>query len=205
MRVRRFEDTARFAAHVTPLLLEREAENNLILGLTSAVAAGPRPTDALLCAAEDNNGRAVAAAVMKPGHPLVLTAAPDDAIVPLVRLLAAVGVRPPAVSGPDATATAVAGAWAAETGLAHRTKARLGLYRLTEALPPPRPAKGTFRAANSGDVDFASEWAEAFFEETGHVGEDDPRQVVEFRVREGRLFFWCDPGGRPACMAGWAG
>ena len=205
MRVRRFEDPVRFAAHVTPLLLEREAENNLMLGLTSAVAAGPRPTDALLYAAEDGEGRAVAAMVMAPGRPLVLTAAPDAAVAPLVQLLGADGVRPPAVSGPDATATAFAGAWAAETGLAHWTKARLGLYRLTEVLPPPRPAEGTFRAAEPRDVDFASEWAEAFFAETGHIGQDDPRQVVECRVREERLFFWCEAGGRPACMAGWAG
>jgi predicted GNAT family acetyltransferase len=98
-----------------------------------------------------------------------------------------------------------ADAWVAANGVRRRPGWSLGGFKLTEVTPPARPARGTFRAARENDSDGLVRWAEDFFVETRHVGKDDPRQVVEERIREGRLFVWCDPGDRPACMAGWAG
>lgn len=204
MRVTRFEDPRQFATHVTPLLMAREAEHNLILGLATSLAARPGQADPMLYAVERDD-EPVAAGVMTPGHPLVLSTAPDSAIAPLAARLAADGVKVPAASGPDETVAAFAVAWSAQTLAPYRTHSMLGLHHLTEVLSPPRPAEGAMRAAGPDDVGFATAWAERFFVETGHVGQDDPRRVVEERVREGRLSFWCDPADRPVCMVGWAG
>ena len=40
---------------------------------------------------------------------------------------------------------------------------------------------------------------------TLHLTPPDAHRVVAERIREGRLFFWCDPADRPVSMAGWAG
>ena len=207
MRVVPFHNPARFAEHVTPMLLRNEAENNLILGLVYQLAAGGQPAESLMGAVDEGDGQPLAAAVMTPTHPLVLTRAPEQAFGLLVRHLKDANPSPPAVRGPDEPASAFADAWCAATGARQRLEATLGAYLLTRGVPPAAPAPGRFRAARDDDVDGLVAWAEDFFVETHHVGVDDPREVVTTRIREGRLWVWCDGSGqgRPVCMAGSAG
>jgi predicted GNAT family acetyltransferase len=210
MRVITFDTPAAFADRVTPLLVRREAENNLILGRLSEFASGdaPAPGTLLLSIEEDGGGELpkgepVAAAVMVPPNPLVMTRASTGAIDALVRHLVEQCVRLPAVAAPDATARAFALAWSAATGASHRSEFALGLFQLTKLEPPPVPAPGHFRPAVEADVNALVPWADAFFAETRHTS--DARGEITQRVREGRLFLWCGPAGDPVCMAGCAG
>ena len=205
MHVTSFDNAGRFSDHVTPMLLRREAENNLVLGLVSQLVAGTQPAESLMCSIDDRNGQPVAAAVMTPTHPLVLTGAPAEAAPLLTVHLQNMRLAPPAASGPDETVAAFADCWCAATGVKQRLGSMLGGFVLTKVIPPSRPAPGHFREAMSDDVELLVTWANDFFVETDHVGIDDPREVVSTRIKEGRLFVWCDDGDRPVCMGGWAG
>jgi predicted GNAT family acetyltransferase len=144
---------------------------------------------------------------MTPTHPLVVTRAPGDVTRLLVAHLRDAELPPPAVTGPDETVAAFADAWCAATRATQRLGSMLGGFELTKVIPPPRRAAGHFREARDEDVERLVAWATNFFVETDHVGIDDPREVVTTRIREGRLFLWCDGSAddRPLCMGGWAG
>ena len=198
------------------MLVEREAENCFLLGRISELsAAADRPAvrrqrEPLTWAVEAASGSVVAAAMMSRrdessrAHPLVVTAAPADAVEALVHHLRQAGVEAPGVSAPDATATAFADAWCAATGQGRRLFHVLGLHRLTRVAPPSRATSGSFRAARDPDAAQLVAWADAFFREV-----DEPetpkfcQRVVAERIAEGRLFLWGDPD--PVAMAGWAG
>ena len=216
MHVHRFENLAAFAAHVTPMLLEREVENAWLLGrfdelaprdpTPGATAGEPSP---LMWAVHDPGGRAVAAAMMSPRadsarrHPVVVSRAPPDALAALVAHLLREQPDLPGVSAPDPTVDDFAAAWCAATGRARRVVYGLGLHRLTRVALPPSPG-GTFRAAREDDADWLVGWADAFFQDLGEPeGLDFCARVVAERIAQGRLFLWCDP--EPVSMAGWSG
>jgi predicted GNAT family acetyltransferase len=212
MRVLTFDTPAAFADRVTPFLVRREAENNLILGRLSEFAGGyaTLPPGTLLVsvdaggdADEARTAEPVAAAVMVPPNPLVMTRASAGAIAALVRRLSQDGTDLPGVVGPDTTAWAFATAWTTEMGVTRGSEIALGLFQLTQLVDPPAPAPGSFRPAVGADVEALVPWAEAFFAETHHTA--DALGEIADRVREGRLFLWCGPAGDPVCMAGCAG
>jgi predicted GNAT family acetyltransferase len=206
MRVVTFADHEAFAGHVTPLLMRREAENNFLLGRISEFRGGHAPPPGtLFFAVEGGDGEAVAAGLMAPPNPLVMTREDDEAIDALVKYLAATGVRPRAVSAPEATARGFARVWSDAIGARVHSEFGVGLFQLTELVPPPRPAPGRFRRAVEADFDAIVPWAAAFFREISHFTPRDAGSVVAERIREDRLFFWCDPSDRPVSMAGWAG
>jgi predicted GNAT family acetyltransferase len=208
MRILPFTDPATYAQRVTPLLMRREAENNFILGKISEFESGHAlPPDTLLLSLEDDSDgdQPVAAALMMPPNPLVVTRAPADAVEALVGHLAQAGVRPRAVSGPEPTSAAFTKAWSAATGIPHRSEFRMGLYQLTRLVPPARPVPGSFRAAGEADVDFLVPWAEAFFREIQHFTAPHAATRVPERLRRRQHYLWCDPPDRPVSLAGWAG
>jgi predicted GNAT family acetyltransferase len=70
--------------------------------------------------------------------------------------------------------------------------------------PPARPGRGTVRAAGEADADRLVPWAEAFLRDVDMPkGRDECAGMMAERIREQRLFVWCDP--EPVSMAGWAG
>jgi FR47-like protein len=76
------------------------------------------------------------------------------------------------------------------------------LYRLDE-LREPEDIGGTARPADPTEVDLTCDWFTSFSEEAhgGLPPRHDPREQVEAAVREGRLWVWTDPAGRPVSMA----
>ena len=207
MRVLSFDNPAAFAERVTPLLVRREAENCFLLGRISEFLGGhPPPPGTLMLSVEDNSlGGPVAAGLLAPSQPLVVTRADAGAIDAIVRHLVEAGARPGAVSSVDATSAALAAAWSAATGAVAQSEFGAGLFQLTRLIPPAHPGPGHFRAAGEGEVDALVAWAGAFFTEIRHFSPPHLPRVVTDRIREDRLFLWCDPAGQPVSMAGWAG
>jgi GNAT superfamily N-acetyltransferase len=211
MHVVAFENVGTFAERVTPLLLQREAENCFTLGrLWELAGAGDEKPLPLMLAVESDEGQVVAAAMMSPRrqsarqHPVVATRAPPGVVELLVTYFMATGAEPPGVTAPHPTVDDFAAAWRARTGWGQRLVHALGLYHLARVLPPPRPAAGTFRPAGDNDAETLVRWADAYFREVGEPESADfCRQVVTDRIREGRAFLWCDGG--PVAMAGWGG
>jgi predicted GNAT family acetyltransferase len=212
MRVRRFHDPHEFQAHVMPLLLEREAENCVTLGVLSRATTKPaaepdrRGEVVLICAVEDEGGRPVAVATMNRPFVLLLTRADRAAAEALATFLFEQNVDVPGVQAPSETAARFAHACAARMGQVAEPGVGLGLYE-TSAVVPPRPAPGTFHAADETEVelDLLARWGDAFVAEAG-TEPGDMRQHMRTAIREGRAFVWRDPApDRPVSMVLWTG
>ena len=113
MRVERHADIEAFLAWAGAFLGEREAEHNLILGLSSTLVRDPHAygSEPYLATAEED-GRVVAAALRTPPHNLVLSESDDG------RTWAAFAADhfevDPALGGaivPSAGVSSFAGAW----------------------------------------------------------------------------------------------
>jgi len=211
MRVVPYDNVATFAERVTPFLLQREAENCFTLGRLSELAgAAPGAAPPLMWAVQSDDGQVLATATLSSGlhstrqRPVVVTRASHAVIDALVEHCLTTGVTPPGVTAPDPTVDEFAAAWCARTGQGRRLVHALGLYHLTRVLPPARPARGEFRPGREDDFETLVAWADAYFREIGEPESPDYcRQVIVDRIREGRVFLWCDGG--PVAMAGWGG
>jgi hypothetical protein len=162
----RFDDVDAFLAATGDFLAAREAEHNLLWGITSQMRAFPElfeeaPTFASVTDAGD---RVVAATLRTPPWNQVLSEVDEPAAVDL--LVEELSGQPlPGVTGPSEAAARFAAAWAERTG----RRAELGvaerIFRLERVVPPERPADGSWRLAQPGDRELVADWLVRFGDE----------------------------------------
>src|SRR5215207_7131983 len=163
MRVIAFDNLEAFAERVTPLLLEREAENCFLLGRIAELSrhTGGRPSTQdgphQTWAVEAADGRVVVAAMTgsRAGSvrapPLVVSRATPEVVAALVPYFLSRHGDLAGVSAPDPTADWFADAWCAANGKRQRLMHGLGLFQLRRVVPPRAPG-GTFRPATADDA-----------------------------------------------------
>ena len=149
---------------------------------------------------EDAEGRACAAFVQTPPHPMLFSQLPDGAAASLVRMLVAEQWRLSGVNAPSATADALATAWRAATGASATVRMRHRLFLLGDLVGPTPAPPGGSRLAAMADLELLTAWYVDFSEEVG-----DPvlnvQRVVGDRVENGTLVLW-EVDGVPVSMAG---
>jgi hypothetical protein len=202
MDLRRYLDVGAFLAVAEPFLVAREAEHNLILGVTANLRAAPEEfTGAPYLATVLANGRVVAAAMQTPpfhivlseiDHPGAIAALADDLVD---RDL-------PGALGPVDDVRAFVDARLARGGPPARLTVSERIFRLTE-VRPPASVPGRFRPATPTDRPLVFDWIGAFMREA--LGPADPAEVAGMTDRwlagRGRtLYLWQD--GEVASMAG---
>lgn len=200
MRVVAFTSPSEFAACITPVLREREAENNLMLGIVAQLSDEGPPGGLLLRAVEDDR-RAIAAATMTPPARLIVTRMDEAAVTALIDSLDRDGVIIPGVMGPVPAADQVATMWASRHGMAARRVMSLRLYQLDRVTDVPS-ASGHLRSPRDDERDLLIDWLTQFGIEIGEPHRD-VAAGLERRINQGSLYFWDDAG--PVAMAGWAG
>jgi predicted GNAT family acetyltransferase len=194
MDLRRYDDVGAFLAAAEPFLVAREAEHNLILGVTSNLRAAPEEfTGTPYLATVLANGRVVAAAMQTPpfhvvlseiDHPGAITALADDLVD---RDL-------PGVLGPVDHVRAFVDARSSRGGPPARLTISERIFRLTE-VRPSASVPGRFRPAEPADRPLVFDWFRAFIREA--LEPDDPADVAEMTDRwlagRGRtLYLWED-------------
>jgi uncharacterized protein len=199
-RIVRHGDAETFLKRAREWLLQTEPEHNLILGL--AAGAGTADTDELYVATVEQNGAVVGCALRTAPRKLVLTRVPPGAIDALVMDVAACYEQLPAVFGPPAAAREFARQWAERHGISAREGMAQRLYRLDRVHPPERPASGTLRPANAGDIGIVSSWVACFAAETG-IETTSTRDFMAARIAAGDMALWCDD--EPRTLAGYSG
>jgi len=211
MRLERFEDVASYLKRVGPFLGAREAEHNLILGITAGLTTNPEmwPEPPYLAAVTDRD-RVLLATIRTPPYNLVLSEIDDEAFLePLARGLAAdsTGADLPGVLGPDPGVEAFARGWSARTGRPHRRSMGERIFRLERVRPVARPS-GAMRPAAESDRALLAEWLVAFAREAIPDEEpNDPDPVIDRYLAGGNLRglrLWEDDG-RAVSMAGFGG
>jgi predicted GNAT family acetyltransferase len=201
--VRRCRDAEEFLARARKFLAAREAEHNLILGLSSSLRRQPRlyGEDPYLAVVEEGS-LVVAAALRTPPHNLVLSEVDDPgAIEPLAADVHGVFDALPGLLAPSEVAAHFASAWRAATGAAGKRVLAERVFR-AERVVPARPVAGRMRPYRSADRGLAVRWLDAFTAEA--LPEPPPEPSSDWLDRrlaepEGSVVLWED--GEPASFA----
>jgi predicted GNAT family acetyltransferase len=207
MRLTRHDDATAFLAHAGDFLVAREAEHNLILGLSSRLVREPLlyGEPAYFAVLEDD-GRVVGAVLRTPPHNLVLSELDDPvaigAIVEDVRL-----AYPslPGVVGSKERVAQFAQAWHEATG----ASAALGIEQRAfraQRVVAPREVSGSMRDYEPADREVASDWVDAFLAEAlSHPSPETGEEFVDHRAADpdAGLVLWHDE--RPVSIAGYGG
>jgi predicted GNAT family acetyltransferase len=207
MRLTRHDDAAAFLAHAGDFLVAREAEHNLILGLSSRLVREPLlyGEPAYFAVLEDD-GRVVGAVLRTPPHNLVLSELDDPvAIGPIVEDVRRKYPSLPGVVGSKERVAQFARAWQEATG----APAALGIEQRAfraQRVVAPRDVSGTMRDYEPADRGVASEWVDAFFAEAlSHPSPETGAEFVDHRAADpdAGLVLWHDE--RPVSIAGYGG
>jgi uncharacterized protein len=194
MELRRFDDVDDFLAAAGPFLVAREAEHNLILGVTSSLRNTPDEyTGPPYLAAVTAADRIAAAAIHTPPFSVVLSEIDDPAAI---ACLAddLVDRDLPGALGPVEHIRDFVDARMARGGPPAHLHLSERIFRLTEVRPPPS-VPGRLRIAKPSDRDLVVAWVEAFMREALEPAEPVEVAAMSDRwiARRGRtLYLWED-------------
>jgi predicted GNAT family acetyltransferase len=218
--IRRFESAALFMMAAGPFLASREAQHNLLYGITSNLIADeahgaahePRPYLAVVSrtGGVDAAERVVAAAMMTPPFNVVISHIDDDevegAVAELAADLATFETPPPGVSTAEPAARAFAEAWCAPRGLESRLQLAERIYQCSRVVPPTG-VPGQVRIATVADRELLVLFVHDFLVEA--LTQTDPSQaqaLVDRGLDRGqRTFYLWEDEGRVVSMAASAG
>ena len=199
-------DPAAFERAASSFLAAREAENNLLLGLTATLIERPDAygTEPYLATVHDQ-GEVVLAALWTPPHNPVISSAGAGALEALAADLRSRAESLPGVLGPSAAAHAFVDVWRAASGQSPLRVRSERIYELTSVIAP-RPVPGRLMRATMADHHLLVDWMARFAAEA--LGDGDRGRAargVDLRLtsRTASLHLWID--GEPVCMAGAAG
>jgi uncharacterized protein len=207
VRVRNFDSPRAYLSVVGDFLIAREAQNNLIFGLCSALEADPSayPAPPYLAAVVEDDGTVVACALRTPPWRLVLASTNSEAAI---ELLAADVPDPmlPGVQGPQRAAEVFARAWSERTGRSHRLSDQMRVFSLSQ-VRPPRPTEGAMRDATPADQAVVARWLSEFHDE---ATPDDPAQNYDDTARrwinrQGRRLVIWEVADTPVSLSGITG
>jgi hypothetical protein len=210
MRLTRHVDAQGFLSQAGEFLGAREAEHNLILGLTSRLEREPLlyGEPPYFAVAEDE-GRVVGAAMRTPPHNLIVSEIDEDAAVGLfVEDAGDVFDALPGVIGPKARVAQFANAWRAATGATPRLEITQRIFA-ADHVDEPRPTTGAMRDYEPADHrELAIRWMDEFVAEAMPEDAAHPESSAEFVDRreedpEAGLVVWEDE--RSVSMAGFGG
>ena len=208
MQLTRHQDVESFLAHAGEFLAAREAEHNLILGLSSRLVR-----DRLMYgepayfAAVEAEGRVVAAALRTPPHNHILSEIDDDAALgPLLDDARSAYGSLPGVTGPKEPVARFAAAWEDATGATARLEIAQRIFS-ADQVDSPQGVSGALRDYERRDRELASGLMDAFVAEALHAA--PPESSEEFVDRreedpDGGIVLW-DDDGRTVSMAGFGG
>jgi predicted GNAT family acetyltransferase len=198
-----------FLAHAGDFLAAREAEHNLILGLSSRLRVDPRlyGDDPYLAVVEDA-GSVVGVAFRTPPHNLILSEIDDDgAVGAIVADANETFGSLPGVAAPKERAVQFANVWGAMTGATPRLEIAQRIFS-ADHVDEPRPASGRMRDYEPADRDVAIRFMDAFVAEALPDDSPNPESSAEFvdhraEDPDAGLVFWEDEG--IVTMAGFGG
>jgi len=204
VKLSHYDDPAQFLEHSKQFLEAREAENNLLLGISSWLSTHPeRIQPSLYFAIVEEKERIEAAAMMTPPYRLVLARAENRFLDKIVDDLSNRRIVIPGVNGPKETSLAFAKLWAKQKNGSYQLRRSLRIYQLSKVISP-RPVNGYMRLAEPRDSKILIQWALGFGEETAEEPRDqqEASERVQQLIQDERLYVWDDEGLRS--MAAWA-
>lgn len=204
----RYDDVEAFLAAAGGFLGAREAEHNLLLGISSQVRSFPGLLEEQpRFAAVTDGDRVVAATLRTPPWNQVLSEVDDPAAVDL--LVEGLADEPlPGVTGPSEVATRFVEAWTDRTGRRASLDVAERIFRLQRVIPPDRPAEGSWRLAEPPDRELVADWLRRFGEEAV-PNQPAPADMLatadRWIARRYRTLYLWHSGGRVVSLVGAGG
>jgi predicted GNAT family acetyltransferase len=197
-----YRTAAEFLERAAPMLEQREAANNLILGMSLRLKESPHTYETTpFFATVTDRERVILAAVMTPPYKLVLSSDADDygdAVNSFAKNILSLHLPIPGVTAASALAANFAAQWARAAKVNYRVGMRQRIYRLRK-VNLPKAAQGAMRLATRSDIDLATGWAIAFNDEALGTPAGNLRGLVERKIESRELYLWSD--GEPVSMA----
>ena len=209
MELVRHADAESFLAAAGEFLGAREAEHNLILGLSSRLLREPLMYgEPPYFAVVRDEGRVVGVAMRTPPHNFILSELDEDAAVGAIAADARETFGSlPGVVGPKERAAQFVNAWRAETGATPRLEIAQRIFA-ADHVDEPRPTSGRMRDYEPGDREVAVRWMDEFVEEA--LPDDAPNPESSSNLVDRRhedpdagLVLWDDDGA--VSIAGFGG
>jgi predicted GNAT family acetyltransferase len=204
----RHADATSFLDRAVDFLLAREAEHNLILGLSGRLQTEPRLYGEEPYFASVRDGERVVGVTMRtPPHNLILSMIDDDGAIELLAGDAhEVFGSLPGVVGPKEPVARFARIWTERTG----EPAEIGIQQRVYCAPQailPEGVSGSMRPYAEGDRDLVIAWMDAFVNEA--LPEPPPEDAEGWLRRtlsnpDGGVVLWVD-GDRPVSFSGYGG
>src|SRR5205085_11720733 len=194
-----------FRTRVTPLLMQDEARNNLMLGIGSALVEQPtRFPEFHLWVVQDGE-RAVLAALQTPPFNVVMSGpARPDALAALVAAIHEERPSIPGITGAVPEVDAFTEEWTGVTGARCTVSMEQGIYQLTAVRPTGGVAGGP-REAGSEDRDLLVKWVQAFHDEADPEAPGDTARMVDDRLTAGSGLALWEVDGSSVSLAGYVG
>jgi len=202
LRVVRHADPRAFLDRAEYWLLQREAENNLPLGVAASLVgarpasssgsagasahsagsssgAAPASPPLLYFATIESGNDVVGCAFRTPPYKVGLTRMPLDAVPLLARDVAEVYDEIPAVLAPNTVARAFGDAWSELRGVSATPGARQRIHILERVIAPARSTPGKARLAGPSDIPLVARWLESFVRDSGLSDPGDPLEHAQ--------------------------
>jgi uncharacterized protein len=190
--VRLHRGASQFLSATRDWLLEREAENNVVLSVANLLTTADHPfREPLYLASIKERGKLIGCAVAAPPDGIELTELPEGVAAELVPSIARMRPDLPWVGAVRHAALEFARAWVAKIGGDWQLRHDWREFRLDEVVAP-RPAPGRLRLAETADWGLLQTWARGFATDTNTPV--DVSGFLERRLRRRELHVW-DHGG----------
>jgi uncharacterized protein len=190
--VRLHLDASQLLAATRDWLLDREAENNVVLGVAYLLTTADHPfREPFYLASITDNGNLIGCAVAAPPDGVELTELPEGAAAELVPSVARVRPDLPWVGAIRHVALEFARAWVSEVGGNWALRHDWTLFRLDEVVAP-RSVPGQLRLAEAMDWPMVRSWAPGYAADTNTPV--DVAGFLERRLRRRELHIWDDAG-----------
>jgi len=180
---------------------QKEAQNNLFLGIASNLLRKPvdQRQEHYFWTVESDE-KVIGAAFWTPPYKLTLTDMDKESLNVLAGVLRDSHPQIPGVGGPKDPAKHFSHFWNLKTQKSPLLEMSMGIYQLERVEPVPL-SPGRMKKAVPEDIDLLVNWTEGLNRDAGLNDPGDPRVIVEGYIREQRLFLWDDGGNR--AMAGY--
>jgi GNAT superfamily N-acetyltransferase len=218
VRIERYVTARGFIDAAGAYLVDREAEHNLILGVTGDLAAeaarGTPMSRSIYLATATHGGRVVGAAMMTPPHNVALSGIDPtdgsdpgadlvaDVIEAFVDDLGAFDPDTPGVLAPVPIAAPFADTWCGRHGRLPHRRLQERIYR-AERITPPADVPGSVRVATEADRDLLVAWAAGFIVDAFGEPDDAAATAMVGRAldRGQRTFYLWEFDGQPVSLA----
>jgi len=192
--VRQHRGASQFLTAARDWLLEREAENNIVLSVAHLLTTADHPfREPLYFASIEERGKVIGCAVAAPPDGIELTELPEGAAAELVPGVARVRPDLPWVGATRRVALEFAGAWVAKNGGSWQLRHEWMEFRLDEVVAP-RPVPGRLRLADGADWPLLRSWAPGYATDTNTPV--DVSGFLERRLRRRELQVWDHDGAK---------